>query len=231
MTGRRMFLRAMLRQAGDTSTDCRDHEGRSMTREQFLLTAPFAATVMRGADASRAAPELLLTDTSGKQIRLSLLRGKVVVLEFMLTTCPHCQNTAKLMSRLQKEYGPRGFQAISLPFNDDAVAAAPRFVSEHGVTHPVAAIPRERVYEFAQLSTMMRHSVPIMVFVDRRGRIRDQFEGDAPFFQNEEANFRAKILELLKDQPLRQGGSRPSTQRPPARTISALRLGAFTEGR
>ena len=72
-----------------------------MTRKQFLLTAPFAATVMHRADASRAAPDLLLTDTSGKLIRLSLLRGKVFVLEFMLTSCPHCQNTAKLMSRLQ----------------------------------------------------------------------------------------------------------------------------------
>ncbi|MBE7542901.1 MAG: TlpA family protein disulfide reductase [Bryobacteraceae bacterium] len=202
-----------------------------MTRQQFLVSIPFAASVLSGAEATREAPELSLADTAGKPFRLSALRGKIVALEFMLTTCPHCQNTAKLMSRLQREYGPKGFQAISLPFNDDAVAAAPRFVSEHGVTHLVAAIPRERVYEFAQLSTVMRHSVPIMVFVDRRGRIRDQFEGDAPFFQNEEANFRAKIVELLKDPPLRQDGSRPSTQRPPARSISALRLGAFTEGR
>lgn len=202
-----------------------------MTRQQFLLSVPFAASVLSGAEATREAPELSLADTTGKPFRLSALRGKIIALEFMLTTCPHCQNTAKLMSRLQREYGPKGFQAISLPFNDDAAAAAPRFVSEHGVTHPVAAIPRERVYEFAQLSTVMRHSVPIMVFVDRRGRIRDQFEGDAPFFQNEEANFRAKILELLKEPPLRQGGSRPSTQRPPARSISALRLGAFTEAR
>ncbi len=176
-----------------------------MTRKKFLLTAPFAATLIRGADAIREAPELLLTDTSGKQIRLSLLRGKAVVLEFMLTTCPHCQNTAKLMSRLQKEYGPKGFQAISLLFDDNAATEAPKFVAEHHVTHPVAAIQRNRVYEFAQLSAMMRHSVPIMVFIDRRGRIRAQYEGDAAFFQNEEANLRAKSLELL-----REPGSQPA---------------------
>jgi peroxiredoxin len=170
-----------------------------MTRQQFLLSAPFAATLMRGADASRAAPELLLTDTNGKRIRLSLLRGKVVVLEFMLTTCPHCQNTAKMMSRLQREYGPKGFQAISLPFNDDAPIAAPGFVAAHQVSHPVAAIERGRVYEFAQLSPIVRHSVPIIVFIDRRGRIRAQYEGDAAFFQNEEANFRAMTLRLLKE--------------------------------
>lgn len=195
-----------------------------MTRKQFLLTAPFAATMMRATDASRDAPELLLTDTKGNQIRLSLLRGKVVVLEFMLTTCPHCQNTAKLMSRLQKEYGPRGFQAISLPFNDDAPIAAPGFVAAHQVSHPVAAIQRDRVYEFAQLSPMMRHSVPIMVFIDRHGRIRAQYGGEAAFFQNEEANFRAKILELLREPGPRPSGGVPPTRKSPAQTpVSTLR--------
>lgn len=145
----------------------------------------------------------------------------------MLTTCPHCQNTAKLMSRLQNEYGPRGFQAISLPFNDDAPIAASGFVAAHQVTHPVAAIQRDRVYEFAQLSPVMRHSVPIMVFIDRRGRIRAQYEGDAAFFQNEEANLRAKCLELLKEPGPRPAGGVPPSRKRPARTsVSTLRSAA-----
>lgn len=170
-----------------------------MTRKQFLLSFPLAASVMHGANETRKAPELVLTDTNGKQIRLSLLRGKVVVLEFMLTTCPHCRDTARLLSRLQEEYGQEGFQAISLPFNDDAVTAAPRFVADYQVTHPVAPIQRERAYKFAQLSAGILHTVPIVVFIDRRGRIRAQFEGKDGFFRNEEANFRATILELLKE--------------------------------
>lgn len=194
-----------------------------MTRKTFLCASPFAAAALFGADPTREAPELLLTDTTGKPLRLSEHRGKVVALEFMLTTCPHCQNTAKLMSRLQREFGPRGFQAISLPFNDDANVAAPRFVSEHRVTHLVAAVQRDRVYEFAQLSAVVRHSVPIMVFVDKRGRIRAQFEGDATFFQNEEANFRAKIQELLKEPPARQGAGQPAGKQGSPRTVSTLR--------
>ncbi len=194
-----------------------------MTRKTFLCATPFAAAALFGADPIREAPELLLADTTGKPLRLSQFRGKVVALEFMLTTCPHCQNTAKRMSRLQREFGPRGFQAISLPFNDDAAVAAPRFASEHQVIHPVAAIQRDRVYEFAQLSTVVRHSVPIMVFVDRRGRIRAQYEGDAPFFQNEDASFRAKILELLKEPEPGRGTSQPTGKTSPARTISTLR--------
>ena len=186
-----------------------------MTRKQFLLSFPLAASVMRGAGTTRRAPELVLTDTNGKQVRLSLLRGKVVVLEFMLTTCPHCRDTARLLSRLQKEYGQKGFQAISLPFNDDAVTAAPRFVADHQVTHPVAAIQRDRVYEFAQLSAVVRHTVPIMVFIDRRGRIRAQFEGGDASFRNEEANFRATILELLKEPVPRAGGGQPASKKNP----------------
>ncbi|MBI5083334.1 MAG: TlpA family protein disulfide reductase [Acidobacteria bacterium] len=202
-----------------------------MTRKTFLCATPFAAAALFGADAAREAPELLLTDTTGKPLRLSQHRGKVVALEFMLTTCPHCQNTAKLMSRLEREFGPRGFQAISLPFNDDAVVAAPRFVSEHRVTHLVAAVQRDQVYEFAQLSAVVRHSVPIMVFVDRRGRIRAQFEGDAAFFQNEEANFRTKILELLKEPPARPKAGQPDGKQGTARTVSAVRPATSWESR
>jgi peroxiredoxin len=168
---------------------------------------------MRGVDTTRRAPELLLSDTDGTQIRLSLLRGKVVVLEFMLTTCPHCRDTARMLSRLQQEYGQKGFQAISLPFNDDAATTAPRFVAEYQVTHPVAPIQRDQVYEFAQLSAVVRHTVPIVVFIDRRGRIRAQFEGKDSFFRNEEANFRATILELLKEPAPRPGGGQPSSKK------------------
>lgn len=194
-----------------------------MTRKTFLCTTPFAAVALLGADLAREAPDLLLADATGKPFRLSHHRGKVVALEFMLTSCPHCQNTAKLMSRLQREFGPRDFQAISLPFNDDAPVVAPRFASEHQLIHPVVAIERSQVYEFAQLSMVARHSVPILVFVDRRGRIRAQFEGDADFFQSEEVNFRAKILELLKEPPARPGAGQPTGKQKSARAVSEFR--------
>ena len=32
-------------------------------------------------------------------------------------TCPHCQAASKLMTKLQEEYGPRGFQAIDVAIN------------------------------------------------------------------------------------------------------------------
>ena len=37
----------------------------------------------------RKAAEVTITMNSGEQLLLSSLRGKVVALEFLLTTCPH----------------------------------------------------------------------------------------------------------------------------------------------
>lgn len=190
------------------------------TRRRFLHTMPLAALPLAAAEPLRAAPELTFTDHAGAVHRLSRYRGQVMLLEFMLTTCPHCQQTAKLLSRLEREYGPRGFRAVSLAFNDDAFHALPAFVKNHQLTHLVGALPRDAVYSFAALSAVVRHSVPIIVFIDRAGVIRAQHEGDSPFLQNEEVNLRAKIAELLTGARGRPGTGR----RVPAgsRTSSAV---------
>ena len=51
------------------------------------------------------APDFTLQDVNGKGFRLSDLRGKVVVLEFMSTTCPHCQNEMSQLVSVWKSYG------------------------------------------------------------------------------------------------------------------------------
>ena len=46
----------------------------------------------------RKSPEFTITDPSGKPILLSSLRGKIVVMPFMFTTCPHCQREAQMLT-------------------------------------------------------------------------------------------------------------------------------------
>jgi len=183
---------------------------------RLLGITAFLSTALL-AQIPREAPDLLLTDTTGRLIQLSTLRGKAVVMEFMLTTCPHCQDTARMLSRLAQEYGPQGLQVIGVAFDGDARRTAPVFAQENQLAYPLAVLSPEKVYEFAQLSAMLRHSVPILVFIDRQGKIRSQFTGDAPFFQNEEANLRAKIHELLKERHLKATGG-------PRRTATSREL-------
>ena len=78
----------------------------------------FAASTL--APAIRKAPEVAFTVPGKGQELLSQYRGKVVALEFIFTTCPHCQAASQMMSRFQNELGSRGFQAIDVAFNDNS---------------------------------------------------------------------------------------------------------------
>jgi cytochrome oxidase Cu insertion factor (SCO1/SenC/PrrC family) len=76
-----------------------------------LLLSGFA---LAGAEIPRQAPEYAFTLPGGKQDLLSNYKGKVIALEFLFTTCPHCQTSARTLSKLQGEFGAKGFQALGV---------------------------------------------------------------------------------------------------------------------
>src|SRR4030088_1008594 len=86
----------------------------------------------------RHSPELVLTFPDGTQKLLSSYRGKVVALEFLYTTCPHCQHAAAVLTKLYQEYGDKGFQPIGVAFNENAKMLVPDFVRNFRVGYPIA---------------------------------------------------------------------------------------------
>jgi cytochrome oxidase Cu insertion factor (SCO1/SenC/PrrC family) len=54
---------------------------------------------------NRLAPDFTLTDVDGKTFRLSDQQGKVVVLEFMRTTCPACVAESPHLRDLRSHFG------------------------------------------------------------------------------------------------------------------------------
>ena len=177
----------------------------------FLLTLA-AALVSSAAEVPRRAPEFAFQLNNGKQVLLSGYRGKVVIMEFLFTTCPHCQQSAQLLSRLQKEYGPRGFQPLGVAFNDMASMLVPEFVKQSQAGFPIGFSPREPVLSFLQHPSILRFVVPQMVLIDRKGFIRGQTpgEGDDKFY--EEKSLREKIEALLKESAA-AAPARPSARR------------------
>jgi cytochrome oxidase Cu insertion factor (SCO1/SenC/PrrC family) len=71
-----------------------------------------ASTVFPAPPIPRLAPDFTVVDSSGKPHSLASCRGKVVLVQFLYTTCSHCQATARMYSRLAAELAPRGL-AIS----------------------------------------------------------------------------------------------------------------------
>lgn len=167
---------------------------------------------LTGASIPRPSPEFAVKLTTGRQLLLSSYRGKVVVLMFVATDCGHCQDTCRgIMEKLQNEYGSRDFQTLAVAFNQMAAMLVPDFIRKTGVTFPVGADTLESVYAYLDRSTTLRTSVPIMVFIDRKGMIRSQYLGDDQgFLAFPEKRIRNSIEPLLKE-PASGGASAPRT--------------------
>ena len=147
----------------------------------------------------RKSPAFTIVDQSGKQISLASLQGKVVVFTLMYTTCPHCQVEAGMVTRLQKEFGPRGFQAIGVVFNDATADMAKAFVHDFGVGYPVGYATGDAVGAYLGLGPDDRYVVPQIAVIDKKGMIRAQSEPTGtPDLQNE-TYLRNLIESLLKE--------------------------------
>jgi peroxiredoxin len=148
----------------------------------------------------RQTPDFTVAEPSGKQIPLSSLKGKVVVIAFMYTTCPHCQDEARMLTKLTRELGPRGLQVLGVAFNDNAAILVPGFVQQFAIGFPVGASDRPAVLNYLGLSEMTRWSVPQVVVIDRKGNIRAQSpaQGD-PNLQME--TYMRDLLDTLLKEP------------------------------
>jgi thiol-disulfide isomerase/thioredoxin len=162
----------------------------------FLLAGcAFAATI------PRHSPEFAIDMPNASQTLLSQYKGKVVMLAFILTTCPHCQRTIGIMSKLQMQYGAQRVQMLSAAMDDGAAARVPNFNRQFKPTFPVGWAPRDSVVEYLQHPPDKGMHMPNVVFIDRGGNIRAQYQGDPPFFggDDEEKNIRGEIDKLLKE--------------------------------
>lgn len=171
-----------------------------MNRRTILLTlaGPLAS---RAAEFPRPAPKLHFA-FGNQTFDLANYRGKVVVVEFLSTTCPACQDCAKLLNRLAPEYGPKGVQFAGVAINKGAAYLAPEFAKRLELSFPVGAVEEDTGREFLQLSVMNPFMVPHVAFIDRQGNIQAQRGGDEQgFFAAKETIIRSEIAKLLAAKP------------------------------
>ena len=147
----------------------------------------------------RKSPEFTITEAPGKESLLSTYRGKVVVLAFIFTTCPHCQVFSSAVERIYKDLGPRGFQPIDIAWNQNAQSLTSGFVKQLNLSFPVGYSEYDPVMSFMGFSVMDRPVVPLVVVIDKKGMTRAQSPPQGDPNLQDETKLRGLIEALLKE--------------------------------
>jgi len=112
------------------------------------------------------APDFELPTLDGKNLKLSGLRGKAVLLNFWATYCEPCKVEMPWFVELQKEYGPQGFQIVGVAMDDASTEDIAKFAKAMGVNYPIL-IGKESVGEsYGGVGVL-----PTTFFLDRDGKL------------------------------------------------------------
>ena len=112
-----------------------------------------------------SAPEFELTALSGEKLKLSALRGKIVLIDFWATWCGPCRDEAPKLVELQRKYAARGVHVIGVSMDDDATPVH-AFYAQHQLNYPVALGDAPLGERFGGVIGM-----PAKFLIDRQGRI------------------------------------------------------------
>jgi peroxiredoxin len=118
----------------------------------------------------RTAPDFSLKTVDGETIRLSDLRGQVVVVEFWATWCGWCRRQMPAMVEAHARHGER---AVFLMVNTaESAAAVERFTRKHAVPGTILLDPDDAVGEAYGTETL-----PAVVVIDGKGVVRAAVSG------------------------------------------------------
>jgi peroxiredoxin len=165
----------------------------------FAVFLSVAASLSAVSPVPRKSPEFTILSPSGKRTLLSSLKGKVILLEFLWTNCPHCQRTSRTIAKLHQQLGPRGFQPLGVAIGNTVTdRMLTDFVTQVGATFPLGYSTSAAVDSYLGRLPAERLMLPQIVVIDRDGVIRAQSAAMGDLKLEDESYLRALLENLLR---------------------------------
>jgi peroxiredoxin len=153
-----------------------------------LLTMP---AWTEPAHAAETAADFTLRDINGAEMKLSSLKGKVVVLSFWATWCGPCKEEMPHLQAMYKELESQGLVVLSISTDDARSASRVKpFIMKMGYTFPVL-LDRESTVISAYNPSK---TLPYTVVVDRAGNVARRTSGYNPGDETELKTFLTGLL-------------------------------------
>ena len=140
----------------------------------FLLAAALLAPAANEYS-DRRAPGFSLPDSSFEQHDPQDYRGKVLLVDVMVTTCPTCNQLADTLVSLTRKYGDK-IGIISVVTLPDTMADTTTFAAKHGITWPIVFDSGQMIASYLKVTPANPQvHFPHLFFIDGQGTIRNDF--------------------------------------------------------
>lgn len=144
-------------------------------KSAFLLTA---CLMFSHTGFAAPAPDFTLKSSTGENLRLSELRGEVVMINFWASWCGPCRQEMPELAEIQKKYQDLGFTILGVNVEEDS-SKANDLLAENPVNFPILYDTENNVTELFRVDAM-----PSTILVDRDGNMRYLHKGYKPGYED-----------------------------------------------
>ncbi len=155
------------------------------------------------------APDFALKDVSGKPVKLSDYRGKVVLLNFWATWCGPCKVEIPWFIDFEKQYKDRDFAVVGVSMDDDGWKSVTPYVSDKKINYRVVIGSDEVTTLYGGVD-----SLPTTFIIDRTGKVASVHIGlvSKLTYQDEITKLLETPYDHSKPEPAKTGASIPTAR-------------------
>ncbi|OMF80902.1 peroxiredoxin family protein [Paenibacillus glucanolyticus] len=142
-----------------------------------------------GIEKGQAAPDFVLQNLQGEEVRLSDFQGKTVMVNFWATWCPPCRIEMPHMQKFFEDYNSKDVVIIGVNMtpSEKTLDSVKSFVDEQQLTFPIVLDMDGSVTQTYQII-----AYPSTVLIDSRGVIQEKFRGAINYEMMKEAVARVR---------------------------------------
>src|ERR1700748_883899 len=105
----------------------------------------------------RPVAEVPILMPTGRPIDLKQYRGKVVLRVVISRWCEPCIASLDILNRLQKDFGPRGFQVVAAVGDPNAGYLLAGFIKKYRPTFPVGFLEQDQIIRLGDFDKKTPH--------------------------------------------------------------------------
>jgi len=150
-----------------------------------------AAPSAAGAAAEGAlAPDFAVKDLGGNEVKLSSLKGNVVMINFWATWCPPCREEIPSMMKLNKSMEGKPFRMLAVSIDEGGKADVEKYFKSSGNSLPACLDSDGDISKSYGIT-----GVPETFIVDKSGTIRKKIVGGMDWGSAEVVSYMNELMQ------------------------------------